>query len=62
MRIGATVSFCNQVGPDEWKMGHYTNIFDEQDTFEDVFKWARRIGGPNAKITINDIKFSEVSE
>ena len=62
MRIAATISFCNQIGPDEWKMNYHTNVFDETDSLEDIFKWARRVGGPNAKITINDIRFSEINE
>ena len=40
MRIAATISFCNQIGPDEWKMNYHTNIFDETDSLEDIFKLA----------------------
>lgn len=62
MSIAATISILVQPGPDDWRMRYITKVFDNEDTFETVFNWARQVSDPRASISINDIRFSEIDE
>ena len=59
MSVAATVTELCQIGPDDWRLDRHTKVFDNEDTFETVFHWAKQILGPKAEITINDISFSQ---
>lgn len=62
MSVAATISFCDQIGPDDFKMKRHTKIFKNEDTIGSILEWAQQISGFNNKVSINDIEFSKVSE
>lgn len=61
MKIIATVCNCGQIGMDEFRDYHVSNIFNGDSKISDIIAWANKVLGKN-NAGICDIKFSEIVE
>ena len=58
MKIAATYTVCVQVGLDAYRDKHLTKTFLLEDSFFDIFQWAKSIGVDDPKLS--DFVFSEL--
>lgn len=58
MKIAATYTSYVQVGVDSYRDKHVSKVFLLEDSFFDIFQWAKSIGVDNPKLS--DFVFSEL--
>lgn len=62
-KVCATVSFCAQVGIDQWRDINRSRVFPMTSTLVEILEWANRgRSNPETFHGICDVKFSDVEE